>query len=478
MPGAAQLTVFDPVNQQQNLLSAARALQQINNQVRQLQADAQMLSRMDQNLARLKGSITPDLQRTLDAINGQLRQGNAIALSLKETEMRYARLFPKHGLEQPLERRQPARGAATLGGGIRQPAAGRAAARRRSPMASPPMGACSAKPWTARDTANRRLGGGAGRQRADGSRHQAGAVACKACSRPSSAPRPRKRRAISPTKPKHASASKPFSAARRSQAPSARGTETSTLHVKDRRGDRRRAAEAAFVVTGKAMDDLAIIDRFTETFSRYIDSGFGLIAGDVAFLTSTLVGIDITLAGLFWALLGEDHVIAQLIRKVLYVGFFALADRQLQEPGRHRLCTPSPGLASRPAAARSDRRRSDAAGLRGRNRFYRGAAAAGGRRRARSASPPSSPTSSPSSVLLLAWLIVLIAFFVMSVQLFITIIEFKLTVLAGFVLVPFALFGHTTFLAERVLGNVISSGHQADGAGNRASASAPRCSAR
>jgi len=53
---------------------------------------------------------------------------------------------------------------------------------------------------------------------------------------------------------------------------------------------------------------------------------------------------------------------------------------------------------------------------------------------------------------------VLLAFFVLSVQLFITIIEFKLTVLAGFVLVPFALFGQTAFLAERVLGNVISSG--------------------
>jgi type IV secretion system protein TrbL len=61
-------------------------------------------------------------------------------------------------------------------------------------------------------------------------------------------------------------------------------------------------------------------------------------------------------------------------------------------------------------------------------------------------------------VLLLAWLIVLLAFFVLSVQLFIAIIEFKLTVLAGFVLVPFALFGQTAFLAERVLGNVISSG--------------------
>jgi type IV secretion system protein TrbL len=61
-------------------------------------------------------------------------------------------------------------------------------------------------------------------------------------------------------------------------------------------------------------------------------------------------------------------------------------------------------------------------------------------------------------VLMLAWLIVLLAFFVLSVQLFITIIEFKLTVLAGFVLVPFALFGQTAFLAERVLGNVISAG--------------------
>jgi len=62
------------------------------------------------------------------------------------------------------------------------------------------------------------------------------------------------------------------------------------------------------------VDDLAIIDRFTETFSRYIDSGFGLLAGDVAFLTSILVAIDITLAGLFWALMGEDNIVAQLIR--------------------------------------------------------------------------------------------------------------------------------------------------------------------
>ena len=75
------------------------------------------------------------------------------------------------------------------------------------------------------------------------------------------------------------------------------------------------------------MNDVSVIDRFLDVFSRYIDSGFGLVQGEVAFLTATLIVIDMTLAGLFWAMghatgQGED-VIAKLIRKVLYVGAFA-----------------------------------------------------------------------------------------------------------------------------------------------------------
>src|SRR6202047_5257563 len=46
----------------------------------------------------------------------------------------------------------------------------------------------------------------------------------------------------------------------------------------------------------------------------------------------------------------------------------------------------------------------------------------------------------------------------MAIQLFVSLIEFKLTTLAGFVLVPFGLLGRTAFLAEKVLGNVVSSG--------------------
>lgn len=73
------------------------------------------------------------------------------------------------------------------------------------------------------------------------------------------------------------------------------------------------------------MADLTIIDSFTDTFSRYIDSGFGILGGDVSFLSSTLVAIDLTLAGLAWSVRADDHIMVTLAKKVLYVGAFALS---------------------------------------------------------------------------------------------------------------------------------------------------------
>lgn len=64
----------------------------------------------------------------------------------------------------------------------------------------------------------------------------------------------------------------------------------------------------------------------------------------------------------------------------------------------------------------------------------------------------------PIVMMFLARFIVILCFFVLAVQLFVTLIEFKLTTLAGFVLVPFALWNKTAFPAEKVLGNVVSSG--------------------
>src|SRR5699024_8897084 len=61
-------------------------------------------------------------------------------------------------------------------------------------------------------------------------------------------------------------------------------------------------------------------------------------------------------------------------------------------------------------------------------------------------------------ILALAGILSVIAFFVISIQVLITIIEFKLVTLASFVLVPFGIWGKTSFLAERALGYVVSAG--------------------
>lgn len=88
------LTVFDPANYQQNLLSAVRALESVQNQVRQLQNEAGQLLRMDRHLLSLSGSISPELQRTLSALQGRVGEGDALALKVQETEAAYARLYP------------------------------------------------------------------------------------------------------------------------------------------------------------------------------------------------------------------------------------------------------------------------------------------------------------------------------------------------------------------------------------------------
>ncbi|MGE5563225.1 MAG: P-type conjugative transfer protein TrbL [Bacillota bacterium] len=204
------------------------------------------------------------------------------------------------------------------------------------------------------------------------------------------------------------------------------------------------------------MGDLNVIDRFMAAFIQYIDSGFGLLHGDVAFLTSTLVGIDITLAGLFWALGGENDVIGRFLKKILYVGAFALiigsfstlADIIFRSfaglgitAGGGRISSADllrPGFIATTGFDAAKPLLDQVSRLTGFAGFFE--------------------NFLTIAVLMTAWLFVILAFFVLSIQLFITVIEFKLTTLAGFVLVPFALWNRTSFLAERVLGNVIGSG--------------------
>ncbi|WP_375785113.1 P-type conjugative transfer protein TrbL [Bradyrhizobium sp. Pha-3] len=204
------------------------------------------------------------------------------------------------------------------------------------------------------------------------------------------------------------------------------------------------------------MGGTGVIDQFLETFTRYIDSGFGLVGGEVGYLATTLAAIDLTLAGLFWSFGSDEEIIARLIKKTLFVGVFAylignwnsLARIVFESFAGLGLKASGTGLSSadflrpgRIAQVGLDAGRpilDSVSGLMGYVSFFENFV--------------------QIAVLLFAWMTVLLAFFILAIQLFVTLIEFKLTTLAGFVLIPFGLFGKTAFAAERVLGNVISSG--------------------
>ncbi|MGK7755181.1 P-type conjugative transfer protein TrbL [Roseovarius sp. C03] len=204
------------------------------------------------------------------------------------------------------------------------------------------------------------------------------------------------------------------------------------------------------------MGGVGVIDRFLEVFASYIDSGFGLLAGDVAFLATTLIVIDVTLAALFWAWGADDDIIGRLVKKTLFVGIFAyiignwnalarivfesfaglglvatggsISAAELLQPGR----IAEVGLeAGQPILA-------SIADLMGFVSFFE--------------------NFIQIAILMFTWIVVVLAFFILAIQLFVTLIEFKLATLAGFILVPFGLFNKTAFMAERVLGLVISSG--------------------
>ncbi|MCP3463341.1 P-type conjugative transfer protein TrbL [Bradyrhizobium sp. CCGUVB23] len=204
------------------------------------------------------------------------------------------------------------------------------------------------------------------------------------------------------------------------------------------------------------MNSTGVIDQFLETFTRYIDSGFGLLGGEVSYLATTLAAIDIALAGLFWSWGGDEDIVARLVKKTLFVGVFAFLIGNWNSLARI-VFESFAGLGLKASGASL----SSADFLRPGRIAQVGLDA--GRPILESISSLMGYVSFfenfvQIAVLLFAWIVVLLAFFILAIQLFVTLIEFKLTTLAGFVLIPFGLFGKTAFAAERVLGNVISSG--------------------
>lgn len=87
--------VIDPTNLVQNVNTAVNTLEQINNQIRQLQNEAQMLIDSAENLQRLDHNSINDLRAILKRIDDLMREGDEITYEVAESERRYEENFPE-----------------------------------------------------------------------------------------------------------------------------------------------------------------------------------------------------------------------------------------------------------------------------------------------------------------------------------------------------------------------------------------------
>ncbi|WP_169054442.1 P-type conjugative transfer protein TrbJ [Nitratireductor sp. XY-223] len=86
--------VFDPSNHAQNVLTAARTLEQINNQIRQLQNQATMLQNMARNLQRLDFSSLGQLHGALNRIDGLMIQAEGLGFERDRFEGQWRQQYP------------------------------------------------------------------------------------------------------------------------------------------------------------------------------------------------------------------------------------------------------------------------------------------------------------------------------------------------------------------------------------------------
>jgi P-type conjugative transfer protein TrbJ len=92
-PASAQMVVFDPNNYAQNVLTAARTLQQINNQIVSLQNQAQMLVNQAKNLASLPYSSLQQLEQSIERTQQLLAQAQRISFDIQQIDRAFSTTY-------------------------------------------------------------------------------------------------------------------------------------------------------------------------------------------------------------------------------------------------------------------------------------------------------------------------------------------------------------------------------------------------
>jgi P-type conjugative transfer protein TrbJ len=95
VPASAQWIVYDPTNFSQNILTAARELQQVNNEIQSLENQATMLINQARNLASQPYSALAQLEQSISRTEQLLMQAQRIAYSVTTIDQAFTQSYPQ-----------------------------------------------------------------------------------------------------------------------------------------------------------------------------------------------------------------------------------------------------------------------------------------------------------------------------------------------------------------------------------------------
>lgn len=190
-------------------------------------------------------------------------------------------------------------------------------------------------------------------------------------------------------------------------------------------------------------------------FSNTISAGFAALQGPVTGVFGTMIALVVALTGIQWALSSNREVLASGFGKVLLIGFFAFVINDWQSLSE----TLQKGFVDLGLRA--------GGGAVTRGDFLNPGAILDQGWRIVKALGDTPASTNPADIFKnltdalimgLAMIGIMLAFAVLALQIIVTLLEFKIVTLGGFVLLPFGIWSKSAFLAERPLGFVVSSG--------------------
>jgi type IV secretion system protein TrbL len=206
-------------------------------------------------------------------------------------------------------------------------------------------------------------------------------------------------------------------------------------------------------MTGPGMDTP---NELMVVFSNTVTAGFDALSGSVNGVFGLLIALVVALTGIQWALSPNREVLASGFGKVLLIGAFAWIINDWQ------------ALSETIYAGFLELGLTAGGGSLSREEFLNpGAILQQGWEIVKALGETPAPVENPLDVmgnmadaliLGLAMIGIMLAFAILALQIIVSLLEFKIVTLGGFVLLPFGIWNKTAFLAERPLGYVVSSG--------------------